>query len=109
MKQTEDPFVDNKSDFRTDFYKTLDGGSQHDISFKDQVQVIKEEEVQSGLITWDDYADLFRLAAGGFNGIIMIVVFHIIINACVTGVSLFLAFELTTKFDTDNILTAEEK
>ena len=55
------------------------------------------------------YQEFFAYAYGGLWGILLIIVLHVLMNLCSLAVSLFLAFSLTSKFTTDESLTATEK
>ena len=65
--------------------------------------------IEAGKVDWIVYREFFAHAYGGFWGILLIIVLHVLMNLCSLAVSLFLAFSLTSKFTTDESLTATEK
>jgi hypothetical protein len=72
-------------------------------------QIIKEEDVASGEVSWSTYKELFSFAFGGIWGIVLVIVLHVMINACAVAVSLYLAFTLTFMFDPSVELSPSEK
>ena len=76
--------------------------------FEDQ-QVIEEELIEAGKISWANYKEFFSYAFCGVKGIVIIFVLHIIINLCTLSVSFFLAFTLTSKFANDETLSEDQK
>ena len=76
-----------------------DPGSTVDSSPESQSkQLIEDEEARAGRVPWSDIMEFFSYAAGGFWGILLVFALQICINLCTTGVSLYLAFELTQRF-----------
>lgn len=58
-------------------------------------QIIEDERIEVGSVSWEIYKRFFSYAPCGLWGIAFIVLLHVIINLCNLGVSLFLAFTLT--------------
>ena len=68
------------------------------VSTSDNGQVIKQEKIQSGSVSWDEYRQLFKFAPGGMCGILTIIFLHFVINICTMGVSMYLSYALTYRF-----------
>jgi hypothetical protein len=58
-------------------------------------QIIEDERIEVGSVSWETYKAFFRFAPGGFWGIALVILVHVIINGCSIAVSLYLAFTLT--------------
>ena len=68
---------------------------EEDSETENSSQVIQDEVIEAGKVSWADYKEFFSFAFGGTGGIILIIVIHIVINLCTLSVSFFLAFSLT--------------
>ena len=49
-------------------------------------------------MSWETYKTFFRFAPGGFWGLALVILVHMVINGCSVAVSLYLAFTLTQRF-----------
>lgn len=63
-----------------------------------KAQIIEEEVIEVGSVSWETYTRLFRMGPYGLWSIAFVVVLHIVINACNLAVSLYLALTLTERF-----------
>ena len=61
--------------------------------------MIKDEEIQKGAVQWSDYKQLFSYAPCGMFGVVLIILLHVFINLCTMGVSLYLSYALTLRFN----------
>ena len=87
----------------------LDASTESDSKDEEGKQVIEEELIEAGKVGWKDYKELFSYAFGGMWGVLLIIVTHFAINLSSLAVSLFLAFDLTKKFTTDESLSESEE
>jgi ABC-type bacteriocin/lantibiotic exporter with double-glycine peptidase domain len=63
-----------------------------------KAQIIEEEVIEVGSVSWETYKRLFRLGPLGIWSIAFVVLMHIVINAANLAVSLYLALTLTERF-----------
>ena len=66
-----------------------------------QRQIIEEEVIEVGSVSWQTYKRFYSYAPCGLWGMVFVVFMHIVINLCNLAVSLYLAFTLTERFVAD--------
>ena len=52
-----------------------------------------------GSVPWSEYKTFFNFSVGGFWGIILVGVLHIVINLCSVAVSIYIGLTLTSKLN----------
>lgn len=90
LKLKEEETSTNASDSSQLITEDKDEGTQR--------QIIGDEKVEEGSVSWALQKRFYSYAPCGLYGVVVIILLHVVINACNMAVSLYLAFTLTNRF-----------